>query len=434
MQSFVPVPAGSHFPLENLPFGVFRPDGERDARIGVAIGEFVLDLAALEEAKLLEAAAYGGRVFRNDSLNPFIALGRPAWREARRQIQTLLQADNPTLRDSAPLRDRALIRREQVEMLLPAAIGDYTDFYSSREHATNVGALLRGRENALMPNWLHLPVAYHGRASSVVVSGTDLHRPCGQMLPDGAEQPLFGPSRSVDFELEVGFLVGPGNPLGQPISVDDALDHIFGVVLVNDWSARDIQKWEYVPLGPFLSKSFGTSISPWVVTLEALAPFQTEGPRQDPAPLPYLQTAGNPTWDIALEVWLQSPSMREAQRITASNLRHLYWNVRQQVAHHTCGGCNLRTGDLLATGTVSGPTADSLGCLLELTSGGKQPSSLANGETRRFLEDGDRVTMTAWCQADDHRIGFGEVNGRLLPAINDFARSDRIHAVESSTR
>jgi fumarylacetoacetase len=416
MQSFIPVSSESHFSLENLPFGVFRPRGEGEARVGVAIGEFVLDLSALEE---VNASAYGGPIFRNESLNPFMALGGAAWQDARRQIQNLLRADNPTLRDHLQLRERVLIPRGGVEMLLPVSIGDYTDFYSSREHATNVGALFRGRENALLPNWLHLPVAYHGRASSVVVSGTDLHRPCGQTLPDGAERPVFGPSRAVDFELEVGFLIGPGNSLGQPISVQDTLDHVFGMVLVNDWSARDIQKWEYVPLGPFLSKNFGTSISPWVVTLEALAPFQTEGPRQSPAPLPYLQTDGNPTWDIALEVWLQSRSMREPQRLCASNLRHLYWNIRQQIAHHTCGGCNLGTGDLLATGTVSGPTSDSLGCLLELTAGGQQSLSLPGGEVRRFLEDGDRVTLTAWCQADNHRIGFGDVTGRLLPAMDE---------------
>lgn len=417
MPSFIPVPSASHFPLENLPFGVFRPRTGVEASVGVAIGEFVLDLAALESANVLDVSAYGGPIFRNESLNPFMALGRASWREVRRQIQDLLRADNTTLRDNAPLRDRAFIRQDRVEMLLPVSIGDYTDFYSSREHATNVGALFRGRENALLPNWLHLPVAYHGRASSVVVSGTDVHRPCGQTLPDGVELPVFGPSRAVDFELEVGFLVGPGNPLGQPISVSEALEHVFGVVLVNDWSARDIQKWEYQPLGPFLSKSFGTSISPWVVPLDALAPFQTDGPRQDPVPLPYLQTEGNPMWDIELEVWLQSSSMGEPQRLCASNLRHLYWNIQQQIAHHTCGGCNLRTGDLLSTGTVSGPTPDSLGCLLELTAGGKQPLSLPGGEVRRYLKDGDRITMTAWCQADNHRIGFGEVTGRVLPAI-----------------
>ena len=419
MQSFVAVSPESHFPFENLPFGVFRTKGGVDARVGVAIGEFVLDLAVLEEAKILNASAYRGPIFRSETLNPFMALGRSSWREARRQIQDLLRADNPMLRDRAQLRDRVLIPRDDVEMLMPASIGDYTDFYSSREHATNVGALFRGREHALLPNWRHLPVAYHGRASSVVVSGTDLHRPCGQTLPDGAERPVFGPSRAVDFELEVGFLIGPGNSLGQPISVQDALDHVFGMVLVNDWSARDIQKWEYVPLGPFLSKNFGTSISPWVVTLEALAPFQTEGPLQDLPPLPYLKSDRNPTWDIALEVWLQSRAMCEPQRLCASNLRYLYWNIRQQIAHHTCGGCNLRTGDLLATGTVSGPTPDALGCLLELTVGGQQPLSLPGGEVRRFLEDGDRVTLTAWCPADNHRIGFGEVTGRLLPAMGE---------------
>jgi len=417
LRSFVPVDPASHFPLENLPYGVFRGRHAGEPRVGVAIGEFVLDLAVLEQTRLLDAARYGGRpLFHHPSLNPFMALGRTAWREVRAQLQELLGEDNPRLRDDQPLRDRALLPQAQVEMLLPAAIGDYTDFYSSREHATNVGAMFRGRENALLPNWLHLPVAYHGRASSVVVSGTDLHRPWGQRMPDGADQPTFGPSRAVDFELEMGFLIGPGNRLGEPIPIQQALDHVFGLVLVNDWSARDIQKWEYAPLGPFLSKNFGTSISPWVVTLEALLPFQTQGPPQDPPPLAYLRTEGNPTWDVQLEVWLQSQRVPQPQRICASNLRYLYWNIRQQVGHHACGGCPLRTGDLLATGTVSGPAPESRGCLLELTEGGKQRLEFPSGEQRRFLADGDRVTMTAWCQADAYRVGFGEVTGRLLPA------------------
>jgi fumarylacetoacetase len=328
----------------------------------------------------------------------------------------LLRDDEPRLRDDESLRREALVPRGEAELLLPVEIGDYTDFYSSREHATNVGALFRGPENALPPNWLHLPIAYHGRASSVVAGGTDLRRPCGQIKPDDAPAPLFGPSRAVDFELEMGYFVGVGNELGEPIPVERAADHLFGMVLVNDWSARDIQKWEYVPLGPFLAKNFGTSISPWVVTLDALEPFRCAGPPQDPPPLAYLQSGGRRAYDIHLEVSLKSARMSEPAVVCRSNFRHLYWDVRQQTAHHTVGGCNLRTGDLLASGTISGPGPDARGCLLERTAGGKNPLSLPDGTTRRFLEDGDRVTLTGWCQGDGFRVGFGEVTGRLLPA------------------
>jgi fumarylacetoacetase len=275
--------------------------------------------------------------------------------------------------------------------------------------------MLRGPDQALMPNWLHLPVAYHGRSSSIVVSGTDLHRPLGQTKADDAEAPTFGPSRNVDFELEMGFFIGPGNALGRPIPKDRAQEHIFGMVLVNDWSARDIQKWEYVPLGPFLAKNFGTSISPWVVPLEALEPFRTAGPEQNPRPLPYLQFVGDWSFDIQLEVTLQGTRMDRPQRICASNFKHLYWNIYQQLAHHTSNGCNLRTGDLLASGTISGPTPDSYGSLLELSWKWTKPLSFPNGETRTFLQDGDRVTMTGWCQANGYRVGFGEVTGRILP-------------------
>jgi fumarylacetoacetase len=267
-----------------------------------------------------------------------------------------------------------------------------------------------------MPNWLHLPVAYHGRASSVVISGTPVHRPCGQLKPDNAAAPIFSPSRALDFELEMGFFIGPGNPLGQAIPIGQAGEHIFGLVLVNDWSARDIQKWEYQPLGPFLSKSFATSISPWVVTLAALEPFRLAGPQQEPTPLPYLQSPGNWTYNIELEVWLQSANMERAERICHSNSKHLYWNICQQLAHHTVNGCNLRPGDLLSSGTISGPAPDSFGSLLELTWRGSKPLHLAGGETRTFLQDGDRVTLTGWCQGPGYRIGFGEVTGLILPA------------------
>ncbi|MBI3863233.1 MAG: fumarylacetoacetase [Planctomycetia bacterium] len=416
----IPVTPESHFPIQNLPFGVFRPRSGGTPRVGVAIGEMVVDLSVLERQGLLDPAAQPANrepLFCRSSLNAFMACGRPLWSEVRERLSQLLRHDEPRLRDDAELRREALLPMSDVELLLPAEIGDYTDFYSSREHATNVGTMLRGPENALMPNWLHLPVAYHGRASSVVVSGTDLHRPHGQTKADIAPAPVFGPSRSVDFELEMGVLIGPGNALGEPIPVDRARDHIFGLVLVNDWSARDIQKWEYVPLGPFLAKNFGTSISPWVVMLEALEPFRAAGPRQDPLPLSYLRCQRDEAYDIHLEVLLHAAGTDEPVRICTSNLRHLYWNFCQQVAHHTCNGCNLRTGDLLATGTISGPSPDSRGCLLELTTGGRNPLALPNGSTRPFLEDGDRVSMTGWCQGAGYRVGFGEVTGKLLPAI-----------------
>jgi fumarylacetoacetase len=413
LRSFIDVAPDSPFPIQNLPYGVFVTAADPSPRIGVAIGDFILDLRQLADAGVLKGPTLkDGYVFGQRNLNPFMALGRPAWREARGIISGLLRADQGTLRDSKKLREMALIPMNRAEMLLPAAIGDYTDFYSSREHATNVGTMFRGPENALMPNWLHLPVAYHGRASSVVVSGTALHRPKGQTNANDAAAPTFGPSRSLDFELEMGFFVGPGNDLGRPIPVASAMDHIFGMVLVNDWSARDIQRWEYVPLGPFLAKNFGTSISPWVVAMDALEPFRTAGPTQQPAPLPYLQTSGDLAYDIHLEVFLQG------ERICTSNAKHLYWNVAQQLAHHTVNGCNLRPGDLLASGTISGPTPDSYGSMLELAWKGTRPLTLANGEKRVFLQDGDTVTMTGWCQGTGYRVGFGEVVGKVLPAVD----------------
>jgi fumarylacetoacetase len=331
-------------------------------------------------------------------------------------VQELLTADNPRLRDDAALRREALAPMADVALRLPVEIGDYSDFYSSREHASNVGAMFRGPDHALTPNWVHLPVAYHGRASSIVVSGTDLHRPLGQTRPDDAAPPVFGPSRAVDFELEMGAIIGVGNELGQPIPIARAAEHVFGMVLVNDWSARDIQKWEYVPLGPFLAKSFGTSISPWVVTLDALEPFRVPGPVQDPPVLDYLRSPGPAAFDIQLEVSIEPVGEPSPTVVSRSNARHLYWNICQQVAHHTINGCNLRTGDLLATRTISGPEPGERGCLLELTWGGRQPVELAGGQSRRFLEDNDRVTISGWCQGSGYRVGFGEVSGRLLPA------------------
>lgn len=410
LRSFVPVAAESHFPIQNLPYGVFRTLGG-SPRVGVAIGEMVLDLSVLQDARVLQ-----DHLFRGPSLNAFLAAGKGTWTRTRATISTLLQAKVPTLRDNVKLRDAALIPMNTVQMQLPVEIGDYTDFYSSREHATNVGTMIRGAENALQPNWLHLPVGYHGRASSIVISGTDIHRPMGQMKPADAALPIYGPSKSMDFELELGAFVGPGNALGHAIPIASAMDHLFGVVLVNDWSARDIQTWEYVPLGPFLAKSFGTSISPWVVSMEALEPFQVASPTQDPEPLAYLRSTGNGSYDIQLEVSIQGATMDRPHVVCQSNAKHLYWNFAQQLAHHTVGGCNLRPGDLLATGTISGPTPNSFGSMLELAWRGSKPIQLPNGQTRSFLQDGDRVTMSGWCQGDGYRIGLGEVTGRLLPA------------------
>jgi len=414
LRSFVPVPPQSHFPIQNLPYGICRREGRRFA--AVAIGEHVLDLTAVEEHGLLDVPALGNRrVFNRGTLNAFMASGRMVWREARAAISRLLRAEEPRLRDDAALRERVVIPMAEVERLLPADIGDYTDFYSSREHATNVGTMLRGADKALQPNWLALPVAYHGRASSVVVSETDVGRPCGQSKPESAAAPIFGPSRALDFELEMAVFIGPGNELGRPIPIAQAEEHLFGMVLLNDWSARDIQSWEYVPLGPFLSKSFTTSISPWIVPMEALAPFRTAAPPQDPPPLPYLRDEPRTGYDIHLEVFLQGEKMPVAQRICASNFKYLYWTLAQQLAHHTVNGCNLRPGDLLASGTISGPTPDSSGSLLELSWRGSRPLQL-QGESRTFLQDGDRITMTAWCQGDGYRVGFGDVTGRILAA------------------
>jgi fumarylacetoacetase len=412
LKSFIDVPPDSHFPIENLPFGVFKPR-DSAARVGVAIGERIVDLSVLEEKGHFDFAQ-DRQLFLQDSLNPFLALGRPAWRRTREVLQHLLSAEIPTLRDNAALRERVFHRQRDVTMQLPARIGDYTDFYSSYHHAHNVGTMLRGAENALMPNWKWLPVAYHGRASSIVPSGAEVRRPRGQIKPPDASAPVFGPSRSLDYELEVAFLIGPPNSLGEPVPIDRAVDHIFGFVLMNDWSARDVQTWEYQPLGPFLAKNFCTSISPWVVTLEALEPFRKPLPPQDPEPLPYLRAKNDFTFDIQLAAHLQTMKMQAPHIITRTNFQNLYWSISQQLAHHTVGGCNLQPGDLLASGTISGPTEESRGCMLELTWRGANPLKLPSGETRKWLEDGDTLTITGWCKGDGYRVGFGEVSGRVI--------------------
>ena len=414
LATFIDVPAESDFPIQNLPYGIFKPR-ERRPRAGVAISDLILDLSLLEELGHFRDVT-SEQIFSSESLNAFMALGRPAWRKTREILQLLLSAETATLRDDAKLRARVFHKQNEVTMQLPAHIGDYTDFYSSYHHAHNVGTMLRGSDNALMPNWKWLPVAYHGRASSIVVSGTEVKRPRGQTKPPDASSPVYGPSKSLDFELETAFFIGPRNSLGQPVSIDRAEDHIFGIVLMNDWSARDIQTWEYQPLGPFLAKNFCTSISPWVVTLEALEPFRKNLPVQDPPPLSYLKRAADFTFDIQLEARLQTAKMTEPQTITRTNFGNLYWSIAQQLAHHTVNGCNLQSGDLLASGTISGPTEDSRGCMLERTWRGANPLQLSSGETRKWLEDGDTLSITGYCQGDGYRIGFGEVSGRIIGA------------------
>ena len=419
LTSFINTSPDSHFPIQNLPYGIFRTKENFNARAGVAIGDYVLDLAILEDHGYFSKINLPGEnLFNQRYLNDFMAAGRTVWQPVREKISRLLRADNPELRDQQEVRSKALLPVKSVELLMPVDIGDYTDFYSSKEHATNVGIMFRGKENALMPNWLHLPVAYNGRSSSVILSGHNIHRPKGQILSADNEKPIFAASRLLDFELEMGFFIGPGNELGEPIHIDNAFDHIFGMVLVNDWSARDIQKWEYQPLGPFLGKSFGTSISPWVVPMEALEPFRTRGPVQNPEPLPYLKIKWDWSFDIQLEVFLQGEKMREPHRICQSNFKYLYWNICQQLAHHTVNGTNLRTGDLLASGTISGPEKSSYGSLLELTWRGTSPIKFPNGEERKFLQDGDRLIIKGWCQGDGYKVGFGEVTGKILPSVN----------------
>lgn len=412
-RSFIKVAPESHFPIQNLPYGVCRPKSGGAARCCSAIGDFVVDLAELERAGLLPSVG-DKAVFASSTLNGFAGLGKTSWNSVRTALSELLDAENAQLRDNEQLRQKVLLPVSDVELLLPMAIGDYTDFYSSKEHATNVGTMFRGPDNALQPNWPHMPIGYHGRASSVVVSGQQIVRPRGQLMPPDAKTPIFGPSQAMDFELEVGFYVGPGQTLGESVSIGNAEEHIFGLSLVNDWSARDIQRWEYVPLGPFLGKSFATSVSPWIVPLQALEPFRCDGPQQSPPPLPYLASTGKSTFDIQLEVALMTGKMSTPHVISRTNLNYLYWSMTQQLAHHTGNGCNLRPGDLLASGTISGPTPDSLGSMLEICWNGERALDLPNGETRKMLEDGDTVIMTGFAQGDGYRVGFGEVAGELV--------------------
>ncbi|XP_064868306.1 fumarylacetoacetase [Oncorhynchus nerka] len=415
--SFVKIDEKSDFSYHNLPYGVFSTPENPRHRIGVAIGDQILDLSVIKSLFKGPVLSNHQDVFDQPTLNAFMGLGYEAWREARRSLQQLLSANETTLRDDVSLRSRAFFHKSSAMMHLPAEIGDYTDFYSSRDHATNVGIMFRGKENALMPNWLRLPVGYHGRASSIVVSGTPIRRPSGQMRPDQSKPPVFGQSKQLDIELEMAFFVGGGNRLGEPIPIERAHQHIFGMVLMNDWSARDIQAWEYVPLGPFLGKNFGTTISPWVVPMEALLPFAEPNTVQDPKPLPYLCHDDAFTFNINLFVSVKGEAMKEAATICKSNFKYMYWTMKQQLAHHTVNGCNVRPGDLLASGTISGPAPDSFGSMLELSWKGSKTVDLGGGETRTFLKDGDEVTLTGYCEGSGYRVGFGPCAGTILPAL-----------------
>lgn len=412
-KSWIEVPADSDFPIQNIPFGVFITKDDV-ITIGTRIGDCAIDMGALQQLNYFEGIELTDDMFMQDTLNDFISDGKKTWRQVRNRLAELFDENNPKLRDNKEHRDIVIFKITDVEMQLPVLIGDYTDFFSSKEHATNVGKIFRNPENLLPTNWLHIPVGYHGRSSSIIPSGIPVHRPMGQTLPNGEKTPVFGPSRMVDFELETAFITTDVNIMGENIPINEAEDYIFGMVLLNDWSARDIQKWEYEPLGPFLSKNFATSISPWIITIDALEPFRTKGPKQDPAPLPYLQQKGKHNFDVNLEVYLQ-PENEEATIVSKSNFKNIYWSMSQQLTHHTSNGCRVNSGDMMGSGTISGSTPDSFGSMLELTFGGKTPVKLNNGSERKFINDGDTIIMKGYCKNNGVRIGFGEVSTKLLP-------------------
>ena len=412
-KSWLDVPKDSDFPIQNIPFGVFLTKDDV-VTIGTRIGNFAIDLGALQQLNYFDGIELTDDMFMQDTLNDFISDGKKTWRLVRNRIAEIFDEKNPELRDNHTHRDIVIFKMEEVEMQLPVLIGDYTDFYSSKEHASNVGKMFRDPENALLPNWVHIPVGYHGRSSTIIPSGISIHRPMGQTLPNGQKTPVFGPSQLIDFELETAFITTDANIMGENIPVHEAADYIFGMVLMNDWSARDIQKWEYVPLGPFLAKNFATSISPWIVTMDALEPFKTKGPKQEPMPLPYLQIKGKHAYDIHLEVSIQ-PENAEPTVVSQSNAKYLYWSMSQQLAHHASNGCRINSGDMMGSGTISGPTPETFGAMLELTWGGKHPIKMSDGTERRFINDGDSVSIKGWCRNEKIRIGFGEVCNKLLP-------------------
>jgi len=413
-KSWVNTEVNSDFPIQNLPFGIFKNGSV--SHTGVAIGSYIVDLHALSSLGYLKDLGFDQDCFATGTLNAMMKRGKKACTALRERIYQLLKSDDENLQNNKVDCEKILVKQSDAVMLLPVEIGDYTDFYSSREHAYNVGVMFRDPANALLPNWLHLPVAYHGRSSSILCSGEPVRRPKGQSRPDDQLPPVFGPTKQLDFELEMGFLTYSGKPLGESISTDEADDYIFGMCLFNDWSARDIQKWEYVPLGPFLAKNFASSMSPWIVMLDALEPFRVSGPVQEPEVLPYLKYSGKKHFNIQLEVVLQTPNGDE-NLISKSNYKNMYWNMNQQLAHHTVNGCNIRCGDLLASGTISGSTPDSYGSMLELAWKGTKPLKLKDGSERRFIHDGDTIAFRGYCENAGYRIGFGEVKSTILPSI-----------------
>ena len=413
-KTWLNTPAETDFPIQNIPFGVFLTRDDI-ITIGTRIGDYAIDLGALHQLGYFKDIDLTDDIFLQDTLNDFISDGRKTWRLVRNRISDIFLKDNPTLRDNLEHRSNILFDIEEIEMQLPVSVGDYTDFYASKEHATNVGSLFRGPENALLPNWLHIPIGYHGRSSSIIPSGTPIRRPIGQSKPGDDGIPGFGPSKLLDFELEMAFITTDTNDLGKRVTIDEAEDYIFGLVLFNDWSARDIQAWEYVPLGPFLGKSFASTISTWIVTLDALEPFRIQGPKQDPTPLPYLQQGKNKNFDINMQVAIQ-PENDVVTVVSNSNFKYMYWSMAQQLTHHTVNGCNVRSGDMMGSGTISGPTKDSYGSMLELSWRGQNPVSLKNGVERKFINDYDTVIMRAFGEKDGLRIGFGECSGKVLPA------------------
>ena len=410
MQSWIKVDKNSDFSIYNLPFGIFS-ESDQIKRVGIAIGDHVIDLYAAYELGVFKDLNFDISVLESDYLNDFIALGKPVTVKVRADIQFELCNENSVLKSHPSV----FVKQSVVTMHLPVKVGDYTDFYSSIEHATNIGTMFRDPDNALLPNWKHLPVGYHGRASCIIVSGQNVHRPKGQVVLEVGSPPTFQASTRVDFELEMGFIIGKPSSLGDSVSTENADAYIFGKVLFNDWSARDIQKWEYVPLGPFLAKSFASSMSAWVVTLEALEPFRVDGPLQQPAVLPYLNSIGSRNYDINLEVAIQPKNCKETT-VSHSNFKYMYWNMNQQLAHHTVNGCNLNVGDLMASGTISGKDPNSYGSMLELSWAGSKPVELNEGGTRKFIQDNDTVIMRGYCKKGPIRIGFGSVSSTLLKA------------------
>jgi fumarylacetoacetase len=415
LRSWVNVPANSDFPIQNLPFGIFT-SAQRSPRVGVAIGEHILDLNAVAEFGYFDAIRFDKKVFSQSSLNAFIALGKTVTGSVRERISELLDEKNKALQGQAGARDKCLVAMKDAELLKPVHVGDYTDFYSSIDHATNMGKMFRDPENALLPNWKHIPVGYHGRSSSIVVSGNSFFRPKGQTKAPDAAVPSFGPTKSLDFELETAFIIGKSTLMGDAVSTEKADDHIFGMVLFNDWSARDIQAWEYVPLGPFLAKNFCSVMSPWVVTLDALEPFRVPGYKQEPEVLPYLKYAGDKNLAIHLEVSIAAG--KEETVISNSDYKYMYWTMEQQLAHHTVNGCNINVGDVMASGTISGPDEGSFGSMMEITWRGTKPLKLKDGSERKFINDGDTVVIRGWSEKDGVRIGFGECASTVLPAKN----------------